>query len=370
MEQDELGICHALRLHGRVRHIELSLLPSILQKVVMLMDQHFPTLEHLSLSFAANNTVPLTLPKAFLAPNLRHLALPTFNLTRLVQVFTSTPSTISIVTLELSEIQTSAYFRLRHLVTHLPSLPHLARLSIEFSIAERKLFSNQVVPQGVPVTLPSLTDLQFSGVCFYLESLVAQIRAPLLEKLWITLFGQIPLALPHLSYLINITEAFKFSNAKIGFDCNQVYLTMSHPCSLRRGFFFLGVSYYLLDWQIDEAAGICHALTPALSGIEKLTLLYSSYRSVPTKLPHGGANSATWHYLLRSFIGVKSLHIAHVLLERLSLALQVDEVGSDPGFLPNLQSITSTRGNPSLFASFIDTRQVVGRPVQFVCRLS
>jgi hypothetical protein len=50
-EQDELGIYHALRLHDRVRHIHLHLPPSILHKVLVLMDEHFPILEHLSLSF-------------------------------------------------------------------------------------------------------------------------------------------------------------------------------------------------------------------------------------------------------------------------------------------------------------------------------
>ena len=38
-EQHELGIYHALRLHGRVRHIKLVLLPSILHNVVILMGE-------------------------------------------------------------------------------------------------------------------------------------------------------------------------------------------------------------------------------------------------------------------------------------------------------------------------------------------
>ena len=77
---------------------------------------------------------------------------------------------------------------------------------------------------------------------------------------------------------------------------------------------------------------------------------------------NGAIDSATWHDLLRSFIGVKQLRISNALLEELSRALQVDEVGLDPGFLPNLQSIRTRR---NLYTSFIDTRQVVGRPVQF-----
>ena len=60
------------------------------------------------------------------------------------------------------------------------------------------------------------------------------------------------------------------------------------------------------------------------------------------------------------------------LLEELSRALQLDEVGSDPGFLPNLLSITARgprsrfiRARQDLFTSFINARKVVGRPIEF-----
>jgi hypothetical protein len=66
--------------------------------------------------------------------------------------------------------------------------------------------------------LPSLKNLQFKGVGAYLESLVAQIRVPLLEQLWIVLFNQIAFALTHLSHLINITEVF------------NVTITPERPC--------------------------------------------------------------------------------------------------------------------------------------------
>jgi hypothetical protein len=117
-----------------------------------------------------------------------------------------------------------------------------------------------------------------------------------------------------------------------------------------------------LDWQIDCAAQICNALIPALSGVERFTLDCFYRFQIPTELQNGAIDSTTWHELLRPFIGVKELHIDPGLLEELSRALQVDEVGSDPGFLPNLQSIAA---EDNLFTSFIDTRRVVGRPVEF-----
>ena len=129
-EQDELGIYHALRLHDRVYHIELSLQPSILHKVAVLLDGQFPILEHLSLtSSAGSNSLPptLRLPEAFLAPNRRHLALPSVSPPRRLRLLIST---LSLVTLELSGIQTTSYFRPRLLIARLRSLPLLEELFI------------------------------------------------------------------------------------------------------------------------------------------------------------------------------------------------------------------------------------------------
>ena len=366
-EETESRIYQALQLRGRVRHIELELPHSILHKVVMHMDEHFPILEHLSLSFpfypitlpiSIETKRPLTLPKAFLAPNLRHLSLPDISPPRRLRVLTST---LSLVILALSNIQTSSYFRPRLLVARLSSLPQLEELSIEFSTpiprpsTEREL----VGENGAPVTLPSLKTLLFQGVGAYLESLAAQIKAPLLELLDITLFYQIAFAPPHLFYLI---KAFELSNAAVGFDRDVVYVTTVHRGSDRSESrpFHLRVLCNQLDWQIDCAAQICHALIPALSGVEELTL-YN--QAIPTEFLNGAIDSATWHDLLRSFTGAQRLYFDDELMEELSRALQVDGVGSDPELLPNLQSIHAT---DNLFTTFIDTRQVVGRPVEFV----
>ena len=362
-EQDEFSIYHALRLHGRVRHIDFDLQLSMLHKVIVLMNEHFPILEHLSLSFPSflvtiKNHHPLTLPTAFLAPNLRHLALPSISPPRRLRVLTSTDS---LVRLELSEIQTSSYFRPRLLVARLRSLPLLEELFIGFSIpiprpsTEMELLGEQ----GTLVTLPSLKTLRFKGVGAYLESLVTQIRAPLLERLKVTFFNQIAFALPHLFRLIN-TKGFELSSTTVGFDRKEVYVNAADHGSEREPFRFRVVCRQL-DWQIDCATQICHALIPALSDAEGLEL-YHKHGEITTELQNGVIDSTTWHGLLRSFTGVKELRIHDGLLEELSRALQVDEVGSDPGFLPNLKSIYA---KDNLFTSFIDTRKAVGRPVQF-----
>ena len=364
LEQNELGIYHTLRLHSRICHIKLDLPSSILHKALAFMDQNFPILEHLYLSgpFSpdSGHRLPLTLPKAFLATNLRHLTLFGIGLPKRLRLLTST---VSLVTLTLSNIQTSIYFRPRLLVARLRSLPLLEELAITFSIpiprpsTERGLLGDQ----GTPITLPSLKTLQFIGVGAYLESFVAQIRVPLLDQLYIRLFNQIAFALPHLFYLINSTEVFKLSSATVNFHHNEVFISMNHDHGLGWISFLLCVRCKPLDWQIDCAAQICHGLIPMLSGVEELSLV-PGYQGIPTEMRNSAIDSETWYDLLRTFIGVKRLRIGDALLEELSRALQVDEVGLDPGFLPNLQFIYARR---KLFTSFIDTRQVVGRPVHY-----
>ncbi|KAF8269976.1 hypothetical protein EI94DRAFT_1724025 [Lactarius quietus] len=362
--RDEMGLYHALQLHDRVLEISLRLPPSMLHKCFALMDKHFPILErlHLSAESTADDITTFTLPKAFLAPNLRLLELPGVSPPRRLRVLTST---VSLVTLELTDIQTSSYFRPRLLVARLSSLPQLKELSIGFSVpiprpsTERELLGKM----GTPVTLSNLTTLEFKGVSAYLERLVAQIRAPLLELLKITLFNQIAFALPHLSYLINNTEVFKaIKVTRVYFLRNMVSITPYHDKSRPlEGPFSISVRCKQLDWQIDCAAQICSGIIPGLSRVERLLLSFYE-ETMPAEWENSEIDGTTWYELLRSFVGVKVLYIHDGLLKELSRALQVDEVGSDPGFLPYLQEIAA---DANLFTSFIDTRRAVGCPVQF-----
>ncbi|KAH9172508.1 hypothetical protein EDB89DRAFT_2069590 [Lactarius sanguifluus] len=362
-EQDELGIYHALLRRDRIRRIDLHLPPLILHKSLMLMDRPFPILERLSLSFTVDKNTTLTLPKTFLASNLRHLALLGIGLPKRLRLLSST---VSLVTLVLTDIRASGYFRPRLLVARLQSLPLLEELSIGFSIpiprpsTERELLGKQ----GTPVTLPNLKNLALHGVSAYLERFLAQIRAPLLERLEITLFNQIFFTLPHLSHFINMTGQLRPDAAEVSFGRDVLAIVMDHSIRLGDEHFILRVMCKQLDWQIDCAAQVCSALMPALSGVEKLVLnLYAP--TMPTEWQNGEIDGTTWHELLRSFIGVKELHICDALSEELSSALQVDEIVSDPGVLPDLQELViNLEGvrRVSLFGSFVHARPISSPP--------
>ena len=102
-------------------------------------------------------------------------------------------------------------------------------------------------------------------------------------------------------------------------------------------------------------------LIPTLSDVERFRLTYF-HTKIPTALRNGRIDATTWHELLRSFMGVKELYIEKELSDELSCALELGEVGLDPGFLPNLRTINAADNR---FTTFLYTRRVVGRPVQF-----
>ena len=225
------------------------------------MEGRFPILENLSLLFTVGQFTDHTLPKAFLAPNLRHLNLSGVGIPKRLRLLTST---VSLVTLQLRNISTSSYFLPKLLVARLSSLPQLELLSIGFSIpiprpsAERELLGEI----GTPVTLPNMKWLDFKGVGIYLDCLIAQIRAPLLERLHITLFNQIAFALLHLWHLMNSKEAFRLPTARVCFGNHEITISTNRPSSrLYDAPSRLCVKCKQFDWQIDCAAQCAYTHT-------------------------------------------------------------------------------------------------------------
>jgi hypothetical protein len=366
--QDESGIFHALQLRDRLRHVVLRIPSSILDQLLMLMDESFPVLEHLSLSSTAEEGTILLLPETFIAPNLRHLTLLGIGLPKQLLLLSST---VSLVTLTLTNIRDFSYFLPQHLVTRLRYLSQLEELTIGFSVPLPRPSAEKELTQEIeaPVTLPLLKRLTFRGVCAYLDSLIAPIRAPLLEQLSITLFNQISFVLPHLSDFTNTTEGLKLPIAKIIFKHDAVSIVTDHRRQQTGDVipsFSLHVISKQFDWQMDSATQICSALMDTLSGIEQLTLDFEG-QGMSAEWQDDAVDGATWRELLGPFIGAKELRICHALAWELSCALQsLADVGLDPGLLPGLEELATElevehAGNA--FASFIEARQVAGRPV-------
>lgn len=364
---DESGMSHALQQRDRIHHIQLYTLPSSLRKSFEHMGKSFPILEHLSLSSRAEDDAYLVLPMTFLATNLRHLTLVGVSLTKELPLLAST---VSLVTLTITKIQVSGYFLPSRLVTRLQNFPQLEELSISFSIpiprpsAERELF----VALETPVTLSALKRLTFHGISAYLESLVAQIVAPHLEQLRIILFNQVAFTSPHLFNFASAAGRLRFPYATVTFYQNAASIVMDNPLWQEQGgdmpkSFSIQVLCRQFDWQIDSVAQICRALGPLLSAVDLLHLIYDGWRTL-VEWKDGAVDGATWHELLRPFVTVRKLHISHALVDELSRALQVDDVGLDPELLPGLMELAPELEADNAFVSFIVTRQSVDRPVR------
>jgi hypothetical protein len=186
------NIIAALEHPDHVRKIWLFKICSSLGQLITVMQKPFPALENLCLEVdETGQTVP-TLPNMFLGgsvPHLRSLILnriPFLTLPRLLL------SSNDLSRLYLCNIPHSGYISPKVLVRAVSTLTGLTYLDIGFeSPASCPNQRTRHLPPLTPTVLSALITFKFHGVREYLEDLVAQIDAPLLEDVRITLFNQL-----------------------------------------------------------------------------------------------------------------------------------------------------------------------------------
>jgi hypothetical protein len=327
------------------------------------MSRLFPRLEDLSLMSTTIEDMNLMLPETLRAPHLRHLALHSIGLPKGLPLLSSA---IALSTLSMTHIGASCYFPPGHLITHLPCLPHLEELTIGFAIpipipsSERELLP----PPIPPVTFPALRRLTFRGVSVYLDNLVAQISAPLLERLNLTLLFELAFTLVNLAGFIRRTEGFECRFAQINFGSDGASVDAGHNKQQVPAKLSLRVNCKPLDWQIDSAGQVCSALGTVMSIVEELTLgFHKGYGLRMSSYWESRRDNTMWHELLLPFIGLKKLHVDSSLTLELALALESAAGGS---VLPELQEINvrlRTNREKEAFSVFVKTRESVGRPV-------
>ena len=269
--QDEESILAGLRQAGRVRRVALQAPSLCLRNCLVTMSHEFPVLDDLSLLCTTEGEETLVLPHTLQAPNLRHLTLQGIGFPIELPLFSSTGNT-TLITLTLTRIPPDCYFPPAHLVTQLQRFPHLEELSIGFAIPiPLPSAEGELLPAPTQhVTLPTLKRLEFRGVSVYLENLVAQIKAPLLQRLTITLFFELTFTLFYLNRFVQTTTGLRYLSARVHFDKVGASLVCSNGESQDSRGLTLNVNCESLDWQIDSATQICGALEP--TAVEELTL--------------------------------------------------------------------------------------------------
>jgi hypothetical protein len=363
--KDEGNIYLGLQQHDRVRRVVLQAPSSKLSMWLEPMNKPYPMLGDLSLLSTTMDSEEMSqvLPELLQAPKLHRLSLHGISLSKGLSLLSSTTA---LSTLSLTHIRESSYFPPGHLVAQLQGLPHLEELSIGFAIPIPLPSSEgKMLPAPLPpVTLPTLRRLTFRGVGVYLDSLVAQIDTPVLERLNLTLLFELVFTLVNLTEFICRTEGFKCLAAQVIFNKDGAFVEAGLNEQRTIGKLSLDVRCEPLDWKIDSSAQVCSALGRALSAVEELTL----------DLNVGGMASdweksldnTLWHELLLPFIGVKRLLIGSSLTLQLSQSLESVTGGLVLELLPELEELEAQLEighSKNAFSLFVETRESVGRPV-------
>jgi hypothetical protein len=366
--EDEQGAILALKQRDRVRRVHLRMSIRSLRKLIGAIDEEYPILEYLIVHPKDFGLISV-LPETLQAPRLRHLVLGGIMIpieSRLLR------TAVSLVTLYLAVIDPTAYFCPFNLLLWLSSMPRLETLVIFFlypvsNEEVERLFAHKRII--APRTLTNLHRFTFQGYSTYLEGLLHHIITPRLKRLRIILPDPVTLSVPLLQQFIDAAETLRFDRAKIKFSNGRVYvkayprgeaeipaLSINANCMLFEPVF---------DRQVSFAAQLSNSLSQTFSAVEHLTL-ERDRRSEELN----DVLRIEWRNILCSFRNVKTLRIAHGIVEDLSLCLQLKDGELPLELLPELQELTySTRDNTGdAFTSFIDARQKAGRPITLVRR--
>ncbi len=369
--EDEEGMMLALQQRDRVRYLSLLLPFWDLRKLVMIIDDEFPILESLTLQPWVMGNTALMLPETLQAPRLRHLVVKGFACPIRPRLH---PTAVGLVALHLRIDHVSAYLEPSVLLQWISFMPQLEMLLVHISIpiqnrdverAERQLMDTLVT---TPITLPNLRLLHFDCVSDYLEAIVCRITTPRLEQLTIQFFNYFAFSVPRLVQFLKTTKSLKFDSVELEFSGRLVrvesYLRGSGVSAIA-----IEVYCWPLDWRISSLAQFLNGLSQVLS-TEHLTLQQDIHSRLSEEFNE--FDRTGWRNLLRPFSNVKTLRVENGLGEEVSRCLRLEDGELPLELLPELQELTYY-GSGSAgdgFTSFIDAREIAGRPLTLVRRIS
>ena len=372
--EDEEGITLALKQRERVRRVHLYSSGTIMQKLILAMDEEYPTLEFLCITLPLDDkSTILRFPGTLQAPHLLQLMLHGFAHPIGSPLLTTA---VGLVTLHLAMIHPSTYFHPNTLIQWISLMPHLETLIIYFNLSipnrevERQLTHTPII---APITLPNLHVFRFRGVSAYLEALVHRIATPRLEKLEINFFSQLTFSVPRLLQFIIAAENFRLGDAVLTFS-DKLLGAGLYPYGVSFGpanVYALGivVDCCQLDWQASSMAQISNSLSQIFSTVEHLYLQHDVHNESSEE--HNDVDRTEWRNLLRPFSNVKTLRIHRRLVKDLSRCLELEDGVHPLELLPELQEITffgrgDSRDTGGALASFIDARRNAGLFVALV----
>ena len=365
----------AIAYHNRVCEINLINLASLqLERLASAMMQvQFPALIHLSLEFDDFATRGPALPDEFLSgsvPCLQSLKLHSITFPGLPKLLLSITHLVSLTLLNIPD---SGYFSPKSIVTNLAVLANLKFLTIEFEIEFESLLSrsdpeSRRPPPPTRAILPALTHFKFQGISEYLDDLVAQIDAPLLDFISVTFFHGLIFDTPQLArFMRRMTRFQALNEAHVDFYVDPMFywgvqigslpLTQTSDDKSK-----LRIICDESDGLLSSLAQVCLSFFPSIYTVEHLYLY-----GMPQMLQNHVANMP-WLDILHPFAAVKSLYLSRMFAQFIALALLdlVEEGVTE--VLPTLESLFLEDPHPSGFVeevigNFVAVRQLSGHPV-------
>jgi hypothetical protein len=207
----------------------------------------------------------------------------------------------------------------------------------------------------------------FGGVSEYLEDLVAQIDAPLLDKLFITFFHQLIIDTPQIAQFISRTPKFEaYDEVRVTFDDWSVNVAVPQAFG---GAVQLAISSRESDEQFSSVAQVCSSsfLRALISTVENL-YIKCEYWDFPS---NDDIENRLWVEFLRPFTTVKELYISWKFTPSIASALQELSGERATEVLPALQSLflgQHTSEDLRVQAEenigrFVSTRHLAGHPI-------
>jgi len=373
---DEANVISALEFPNRICEINLTLTRPLLEKLTPLMQDPFPALEYLQLG-SRDLMESLVLPSRFLGgftPQLRQIDMdgtpfPTLPLLLL--------SATNLASLRLREIPNTGYFSPEALVAGLNAKFDLKRLEIHFlhPTSDLGLESPRPRPNSpARVHLPALTDFQFRGDNTYLESLIARIDAPHIERFGITFFEQRTFELPQLAQFIGRTDRLKSSpyRTSIWFLDHRVSITHYFGPPSSGLTFRLEVSCHELARQVILLSRICEQLSLLVSGVERLDIetdhvvsdAWDETADSDSDSDSDSGAAQQWLELLAPFRRVRWLELIGTPVPSIASALEKSAAGNGSReVLPWLQSLHLRGPMSSPLESLVAARRRSGNVV-------
>jgi len=359
----------AFRLNHRVSGIHLDgISESEWEKqIAPLMQQPFPALTHLWVQ--RDHLTRKAISRSFLcgsAPCLRVLHLDWSSFPALPNLLLSATN---LVCLSYTNILSSGYIPPQEMVTGLSALTRLESLSLAFRPELPTYGQIRTPPPHTRTLLPALTSICFEGVPEYMEDLVAQIDAPLLESTKIALFPQEVIEVSELSKFVCRADKLSLvDRAQITFNDYSIFVMLSQkllgidPKTLR-----LHLNCPESDLRLSYLTQFCASCLPTLSPspFESLHIRVPSYYRWEDVIDDPDPQ---WLELLCLFNTMKKLFLSKNVAPRVAQVLRGLPAERVMEVLPALENVFILGLKPSgsvqeAISEFADARQLSGHPV-------